>query len=58
MSANIEIESLEEGEFTLKGFIDSEKQFEKNVQINKGINIISVPFEIKNPELWWTKWIR
>ncbi len=54
LSANIEIESLEEGEFTLNGFIDSEKQFKKNVQINKGTNIISASFDIKNPKLWWT----
>ena len=41
MSANIEIESLEEGEFTINGFIDSEEHFEENAQIKTGNQIVS-----------------
>ena len=54
LSADIKIESLGNGEFTISGFIDSEKQFEEKAQIKKGINTVNVPLEIKNPELWWT----
>ncbi len=54
LTADIEIESLENGEFIINGFVDSEKQFEEKAQIKKGTNTISVPFEIKNPKHWWT----
>ena len=52
--SEIEIESVEEQEVNIVGFVDSNKSFEQNASLIKGINKVQIPIKIQNPELWWS----
>ncbi|OQX75383.1 MAG: beta-mannosidase, partial [Bacteroidetes bacterium 4484_276] len=52
--SKIEIESVGVEEVNIVGYIDSEKKFGQKTTLSKGINKVNIPFNIKDPELWWT----
>ncbi|MFK5857376.1 MAG: glycoside hydrolase family 2 TIM barrel-domain containing protein [Bacteroidota bacterium] len=52
--AEIEIESLKDENISIIGFVDSINIFTEKLHLKIGINKISIPFAISNPELWWT----
>ncbi|MGV3697016.1 beta-mannosidase [Flavobacterium sp.] len=45
---NIKIEASDAGEYTIKF---SDQPFVR--RLNKGLNTVSIPIELKNPKLWW-----
>lgn len=52
--SEIEIESIEDRDVNIVGMIDSEKIFEQKASLTIGKNKVNIPFNIQNPELWWT----
>jgi len=52
--AEIEIESVKDENVSIIGLVDSIIIFTEKVHLEIGINSISIPFAILNPELWWT----
>jgi beta-mannosidase len=51
--SNIEIESIQDGDFDVLVFADSKKIVKQKVNLKKGLNKIESPFQIQDPELWW-----
>jgi len=54
ITSEIEIESVKNDNVNIIVLIDSIAIAEKRVHLKVGINKISIPFSISNPELWWT----
>lgn len=53
LSVNLEIEAVNKSNLLLTTLIDNQIVASQEVNLHKGINNISYPLEIKNPELWW-----
>ncbi len=56
--SEIEIEATKKAEVIILCMVDSEKVGEQKMSLVKGINKVSIPITIYNPELWWTNGLR
>lgn len=54
LKASFEIEAEEEGKARLTVSSDGKVLATSSVELEKGIHLYDVDFEIANPELWWT----
>lgn len=55
LEAQVEINATTEGTRRVEVFVENSKTpaISKNVLLSKGLTTVVLPFELKNPELWW-----
>lgn len=56
LNAKVEIESdkYHDGEIEITDLTNNKILLAKKISLNKGQNILTLPFSIKNPKLWWS----